>query len=262
MPRKKLLTPISRDELLARYRFDPERGGFFSLKTGKRVIGSRNKDGYFRIKINGQLYSVHALVWIAVYGVYPMRMIHHLNFDRSDNRLQNLKMLTDYRDDLSSDLIREMMDYDPLAGEFRWKVSRGRHARIGRVAGHFDTSDGYIKIGINGTRYGAHRLAWLYATGQWPKHEIDHINGVRDDNRIVNLREADDGQQARNAARRKDNVSGKRGVCFDDKSGKYLSYIDFNGERTILGKCDTLAEAITLRLAAETKYYGEYTRLQ
>jgi hypothetical protein len=82
--------------------------------------------------------------------------------------------------------INKILDYNPETGIFTWKVTRGR-AKIGSVAGNI-TTQGYVEIRINRISYKAHRLAWLMTYNEFPKVGIDHINGIRNDNQISNLR--------------------------------------------------------------------------
>lgn len=96
-------------------------------------------------------------------------------------------------------LVRSFLSYDPETGEFRWLLRKGWERGAGRVAGS-KKRRGYVDIGILGTVYQAHRLAWLHYHGEWPKQQIDHINRVRDDNRIVNLRDVSYLENARNKA--------------------------------------------------------------
>src|SRR5690349_15052213 len=88
---------------------------------------------------------------------------------------------------LTQQYLKEILHYDPETGVFIWYTSRG-HCKAGNVAGSLNL--GYILIGICNFKYQAHRLAWLYMTGEWPTFEIDHKNGVSSDNRWENLREA------------------------------------------------------------------------
>lgn len=74
----------------------------------------------------------------------------------------------------------------------------GSRAKAGSVAGHSDRSRGYVDIRIDAKKYKAHRLAWLYVHGRWPEKLIDHINGVKTDNRLINLREASAAENAMN----------------------------------------------------------------
>lgn len=88
---------------------------------------------------------------------------------------------------LTAERVRELMDYDPQTGEFTWKVTSGK-ARKGAKAGSVGVW-GYLLICLRGRPWPAHRLAWLHVHGEWPKGQIDHINGVRTDNRLANLRD-------------------------------------------------------------------------
>lgn len=89
---------------------------------------------------------------------------------------------------LTAERLRELLTYDPETGEFRWRYTRGCRAR-GQIAGTV-TCLGYLTIAIDGRKYKAHRLAWLHVHGEWPYPEIDHINRIKLDNRLVNLRRA------------------------------------------------------------------------
>lgn len=90
------------------------------------------------------------------------------------------------RDFITADELREKLVYIPETGEFfrNWKTPNRNTGSLG-----CKTSRGYLEIGVSGTRYLAHRLAWLYVHGTWPVEFIDHINRVKTDNRIANLRD-------------------------------------------------------------------------
>ncbi|OQM75240.1 hypothetical protein BFN67_18945 [Pseudaminobacter manganicus] len=98
----------------------------------------------------------------------------------------------------------------------------------------------------------AHVLAWVIQTGQWPLHQVDHINHVPADNRWKNLREVTPDENMRNLGRRrKSSTSTVTGVHFDKKSGKWRAQIREDGRTRDLGISDTEDEAIRARKAAE-----------
>lgn len=111
---------------------------------------------------------------------------------------------------MSLDTIKEQLDYCPTTGLFRWKVSKPRAAK-GSIAGSY-CRKGYVRIKVLGVSLSAHRLAWLLSEGVWPTEQIDHVNGVRDDNRRCNLREATTFENARNRRSHKQTKSGFKGV--------------------------------------------------
>src|SRR5262245_14923519 len=83
----------------------------------------------------------------------------------------------------SAERVRQLLKYSPETGELRWRVSRrGRGARLGRDAGA-GHAKGYRRVSVDGRDYLVHRVIWLWMTGEWPAAQIDHRNGVRDDNR-------------------------------------------------------------------------------
>lgn len=142
------------------------------------------------------------------------------------------------------------LEYHPCTGEFRWKKASDRspswNARYaGKAAGC--RSNGYVAIGItlNGktVKVLAHRLAFFVARGRLPSCEIDHINGIRSDNRLINLREATASINQRNARRRVDNTSGYTGVTFCRRSMKWMAKAEVNGIRKHLGLFESILDA-------------------
>lgn len=99
--------------------------------------------------------------------------------------------MSNVKSTLTAERLRELFLYNPGTGIFTRRIAHGRHGcyRAGMVAGSADNK-GYVVIRIDKRIYKAHRLAWLYVHGSWPQHDIDHINRVKSDNRIANLRDA------------------------------------------------------------------------
>jgi hypothetical protein len=159
---------------------------------------------------------------------------------------------------LNASRLREVLSYDPETGAFTWLVSTARHRRIGDVAGC--VKDGYRQIGIDGRRYRAHRLAWLWMTGEWPSAEIDHINGDPADNRIANLRPATSSQNKANARKRSRNTSGWKGVSWHARDRKWRAMIGVAGRQQHLGYFDCPAEAHAAYVRAAEHHFGEFAR--
>lgn len=162
---------------------------------------------------------------------------------------------------LTAERLRELFRYDPATGSFTRLVAIGPHGchRAGRVCGSL-TVTGYLEICIDRRRFLSHRLAWFYIHGRWPSHEIDHINGVRNDNRLANLREATHAQNLANIGIPKHNTSGLKGVCFDKSRGKWVAGINRKGTRINLGRFDTAEQAHAAYLAAAKVLHREFAR--
>jgi hypothetical protein len=155
--------------------------------------------------------------------------------------------------------LRRLLSYDPETGEFRWRVYRNWRITAGDLAGSLN-GYGHRQIKIHGTMYMAHRLAWLYVYDEWPRNDLDHINGLPDDNRLANLREATDSQNIANSHRRVDNTSGYKGVTWDRSAQKWLAYIRVNGKRSNFGYFDDPVVAHAVYLDKARELFGEFAR--
>ncbi|WP_426418192.1 HNH endonuclease signature motif containing protein [Bradyrhizobium genosp. A] len=151
---------------------------------------------------------------------------------------------------LTGSRLEQLLTYDPETGIFRW---RGGHKRVraGALAGTID-KDGYVIICIDQKLYRAHRLAWLWMTGEWPAEEIDHRDTVKSNNRFKNLREANDEQNAHNRP--------KRGFTFDNRRSAYVAQINVGGRHFHLGQFTTPDEATAAYNAAAEDLHGEFAR--
>ena len=132
-------------------------------------------------------------------------------------------------------------------------VGGGQHGNL--VAGGASSSDGYARVCFKGKKYLVHRIAMLLAYGFCgDEMEIDHINHVRNDNRLVNLRFVTRTDNGKNLTRSSKNTSGITGVYYRKAARKYEAYIRADGAYIYLGKFATLEEAAKVRKAAEIKY--------
>lgn len=153
--------------------------------------------------------------------------------------------------------LRELLRYDPETGEFVWLQDRGRNPRSGRRAGAV-TSENRIIIRVNYRIYFAHRLAWLYMTGEWPERLVDHIDGNPSNNRWRNLRAATPAQNAMNSRRKPNKVSGIVGVHFFKQYGMWRSCISANGQTRFLGYFREIEDARAAYEAARRDLHGEF----
>ena len=151
--------------------------------------------------------------------------------------------------------LKEFLSYDPLTGTFVWIKTKSKCARAGKATSLAVNGDGYRHIYIDGRTYKAHRLAWLYVHGEWPSGQIDHINGVKDDNRLTNLRDVSNKTNSRNQNRaHKDNKVGALGVTTRPR-GKYQATITVDGKKLYLGQHETSELASQAYAKAKVKFH-------
>jgi hypothetical protein len=124
--------------------------------------------------------------------------------------------------------LKERVEYDCGTGTFRWKNKNPRAMSVknGEIAGH-NSGRRMRRVCLDGKHYLLHRLAWLFMYGSWPKHQIDHINGDRSDNRISNLREANNSQNQANMKAKSNNRLGIRGIGY--RRGKFIVQLRKDG---------------------------------
>jgi len=154
---------------------------------------------------------------------------------------------------LSQEDIKRVLLYDRDTGFFRWLVNNNNGVVIGRIAGCGCKKSGYWRIRINQATYLAHRLAWLYEYGYLPE-VVDHINHLRDDNRINNLRAVSHFENAKNHSRSILNSTGCSGVVMDKRDGSWKSQIWNSGKCIHLGCYKNKQDAIMARKEAEVKF--------
>jgi HNH endonuclease len=165
--------------------------------------------------------------------------------------------------DLTADFVKEILDYDPATGIFRWKrreayTAKWNNKHAGNVAGC--VVRGYIQIRVSKDTgcHPAHRLAWLVSTGRWPKKNLDHINREPADNRIANLRECDQSENGRNRPVQKNNKSGHAGVFYRPDMRKWVAKIYVGRKCVWRAYAASAQEAAALRRAALPQHHGVF----
>ncbi len=160
---------------------------------------------------------------------------------------------------LDHQTLTRILDYNAETGVFTWKVPTSNRVRAGEVAGSPDRH-GHLLICVNGIRYGAGRLAWFAVHKVWPTDEIDHINLIKDDNRIANLREATHQQNVRNVKMRRNNRTGLKGVVAPKGTRKFVAQITIDGKVNYLGLYDTPEKAHEVYVSASRRWHGAFGR--
>jgi len=150
--------------------------------------------------------------------------------------------------------LKELLDYNPDTGLFVWKQNKSKKIKAGTLAGSIKDS-GYLRIKINNKIYPAHRLAWIYMYDVEPKI-IDHINGIKTDNRICNLRNCNNTQNQWNSKLSITNTSGIKGVCWVASRNKWRVQIKVNNISKHIGYFDNLEFAELVAQEARSKYHG------
>lgn len=161
------------------------------------------------------------------------------------------------RNPLTRDELVKHLSYDASTGEFRW-ISPKRYGVIGTVAG--TNQNGYVLIRINRRGHLAHRLAWLYVYGEFPKYGIDHINRNGMDNRISNLRVATMQQNMENKSVYKRNKSGYLGVY--PVGNKFAAKICKHHKQYYLGLFDTAELASDAYKQAKKRHHTFNPRME
>lgn len=150
--------------------------------------------------------------------------------------------------------LKELLHYDPATGVFINARQRGQRGAHGAVAGS-KNSRGYVRIKIEGTKYFAHRLAWLHEYGIFPSAQIDHIDRNPANNKLNNLRVVTCSENMQNTGTYRTSVSGYKGVTWCNQRCKWRARISVDGKHYFLGAFDDAIVASNVYLAAVSKLH-------
>lgn len=172
-------------------------------------------------------------------------MLTVLNDMREQDRRMAQKLLK--QSSVTAEQVRELFDYSPVTGLLRYRkdgAGRGGHNQVAGAVAGTTADDGYVVVHIKSKVFLAHRVIWLWMTGEWPQEQVDHENRLRNSNAWHNLREASNRQ---NHANRTDNKSGHVGVMWEKARGKWKAYARIDYTMHNIGRYDTVAEAVEAR---------------
>jgi hypothetical protein len=160
---------------------------------------------------------------------------------------------------LTREQLMSALEYCPETGVFRRRV-RSANMPAGSVAGHRKTN-GYVEISLFNRVYYAHRLAFLYMTGEFPVNHADHIDGDRSNNKWGNLRQATHRENLCNRGAAKNNKTGVKGVYWESRGNRYVSFISGGGgKRRYLGTFPDVETAAEAYMSAARSLHGEFAR--
>ena len=154
----------------------------------------------------------------------------------------------------TQDELHQLLTYHRQTGHLYWKVTSSNRAPAGSRAGSFHKPSGYRIVHVGKVAYREHRLAWLLEHGSLPQ-EIDHINGIRHDNRMENLRAVDRSGNNQNRAVQTNNTSGMTGVSYSKSHQKWRARIKIGGKEKHLGRFATLEAAAEAYEIAKSKFH-------
>lgn len=159
---------------------------------------------------------------------------------------------------LTLDRLKSVLAYDSETGIFTW-LAKPRRRSMDLIAGT-ENGGGYRQICIYQKVYKAHRLAWFYVYGKWPSGQIDHINGMRSDNRISNLREATHSTNQANAKKRSSSNSPHKGVTYHVASGLWHARVTKERKLAFSGYFNSPDEAAKAYRDNSVVHFGEFAR--
>jgi len=159
--------------------------------------------------------------------------------------------------ELTAERLRAVLRYDPETGLFT-RIAAGKGSRVGEIAGSLHKGTGYVRVSVDCQVFLAHRLAWLYMTGEWPAEEIDHKDGAKGDNRFANLRDVSRSINQQNKRTcRKDSATGILGVS--PHRGQFVAQIGSEGCIRRLGVFGDIESAHAAYLAAKREMHAGCT---
>lgn len=157
--------------------------------------------------------------------------------------------------ELTAERARELFDYDQSTGVLAWKMQPRKRYKPSLTAG-YKRKDGYLTTQADGRAYLNHRIIWLLVIGSWPSEQVDHVNGIRNDNRIGNLREATHSANCENRRlAAANNPTRYLGVSLHKQSKKYQASIRVNGRQMYLGLFSTAEAAYAAYLTAKRQHH-------
>lgn len=158
----------------------------------------------------------------------------------------------------TQDHLKSILHYDPDSGQFVWLKACPQRGKVaGTIVGTNDDLQ-YRQIEIDGRAYKAHRLAWLYMTGEWPDDHVDHKDRDGLNNRWNNLREATRSQNKANGKCYASSSVGLKGVSRHGRG--WRARVSKDGRRVGLGVFDTPEQAHAAYVAAAINLHGEFAR--
>lgn len=146
-------------------------------------------------------------------------------------------------------------NYDPETGKLYWRVSTSWRVTVGDEAGSVHPNMGYVIVGLKCRHFVAHRIIWEMHNGPIPKGmQVDHINHIRYDNRLCNLRLVTQADNHKNMTRQSNNVSKIPGVYWDATRGKWHAQIKYQRKVYALGRFDDFFETCCARKSKELEF--------